>query len=173
MLRRRACAAIALIRRTVARGSLALAQFPTPGAPQTEHQGGNRREGMAVDLSQIDGTARPAAWTEHVEPWRSRDQRGPDRGATTHVAAGGQLLITAINDALRLGARRGIGNLPLGLALMEMARPRVRAPMAAISAESSRQSSQSRRLASPLAGPKHRRRTEIFRLKERTACARF
>ena len=34
----------------------------TPRAPQPEHEGGDRGEGMAVDLSKIDCPARAAAW---------------------------------------------------------------------------------------------------------------
>ena len=46
---------------------------------------------------------------------RSSDQGGPDRGRPQHVTAGGQLLIPALDDGLRLGARGGVGNLPLGI----------------------------------------------------------
>jgi hypothetical protein len=56
-----------------------------------------------------------AARAEHVEPQCPGDQRGPDRGRPQHVAAGGKLLVPAFDDGLRLGARGGIGNLPLGV----------------------------------------------------------
>jgi hypothetical protein len=52
------------------------------------------------------------------------DQRGPDRRRRQHVSAGGQLLIRAFDDGLRLGARDGVGNLPLGID--GKSRPRVR-----------------------------------------------
>src|SRR5271170_2906687 len=79
---------------------------------------------MAVDGSQVDSPARAAAGAVHVEPWRSGDQRRPDRWRPQHVSAGGKLLIPAIDDGLRLGARSGIGHLPLGLDIdVEPARP--------------------------------------------------
>jgi hypothetical protein len=52
------------------------------------------------------------------------DQRGPDRRRRQHVSAGGQLLIRAFDDGLRLGARDGVGNLPRGID--GKSRPRVR-----------------------------------------------
>ena len=113
-------------------------QFWAPRAPQPEHEGGDRGEGMAVDLSKINRPARAAARAEHVEPRRPRDQRGPDRRRPQHVAAGGKLLVPALDDGLRLGARGSIGNLPLGA--MAMSRPRVRMPIAAVSCESRPQS---------------------------------
>jgi hypothetical protein len=87
-------------------------RFRAPRAPQPEHQRGDRCEGMAVYIAQIDRLACAAARAEHVEPWRSRDQRGPDRGRPQHVPAGGKLLIPTVDDGLRLGARgklRGLG----------------------------------------------------------------
>jgi hypothetical protein len=72
----------------------------TPGAPQPQHEGGNRREGVTVDLSKINRPARAAARAEHVEPGRPRDQRGPDRRRPQHVTAGGKLLVPALDDAL-------------------------------------------------------------------------
>jgi hypothetical protein len=45
---------------------------------------------------------------------RRSDQRGPDRRRPKHVAAGGKLLVPALDDALCLGARGDVGNLPLG-----------------------------------------------------------
>ena len=68
---------------------------------------------MAVDLSKVNRPARAAARAEHVEPRRPRDQRGPDRRRPQHVAAGGKLLVPALDDGLRLGARGSVGNLPL------------------------------------------------------------
>jgi hypothetical protein len=59
---------------------------------------------MAVDLPEIDRPARAAAWAEYVEPRRPGDQCGPDRRRPQHVAAGGQLLIPALDDGLGLGA---------------------------------------------------------------------
>jgi hypothetical protein len=69
---------------------------------------------MAFDLSKVNRPARAAARAEHVEPRRSRDQRGSDGRRPQHVAAGGKLLVPTLDDALCLGARGGIGNLPLG-----------------------------------------------------------
>jgi hypothetical protein len=43
-------------------------RFRAPRAPRPQHEGGNRREGMTVDLPQIDGPACAAAWAEHVKP---------------------------------------------------------------------------------------------------------
>jgi hypothetical protein len=82
-------------------------RFRTPRAPQPEDKGRDRREGMPVDLSKIDGPACAAALAEHVEPRRPRDQRGPDRRRPQHVAAAGKLLVPALDDALCLGARGG------------------------------------------------------------------
>jgi len=62
---------------------------------------------MAVDFPEINGTARPAAWTEHVKPGHACDQCCPDRRRPQHVAAGGLLLIPALDDR--------VGNLPLGI----------------------------------------------------------
>ena len=90
-------------------------RFRAPRALQPEHEGGDRGEGMAVDLPQINCPARPAARAEHVEPRRPCDQRSPDRRRPQHVPARSQLLIPALDDGLRLGARRRIGNLPLGI----------------------------------------------------------
>ena len=43
---------------------------------------------MAVDGAEINGATRPAAGAEHVEPWRSGEQRSPDRLRPQHVAKG-------------------------------------------------------------------------------------
>jgi hypothetical protein len=67
-----------------------------------------------VDLPQIDCPARAAARAEHVKPRRSRDQRGPDRRRPQNVPAGDKLLIPALDDGLRFGARGGVGSLPFG-----------------------------------------------------------
>jgi hypothetical protein len=58
---------------------------------------------------------RAAAGAVHVEPWRPGDQRRPDRRRPQHVPAGGKLFIPPIDNGLRLGARGGIGDLPLGV----------------------------------------------------------
>jgi hypothetical protein len=84
-------------------------RFRAPRAPQPQHEGGDRGEGMAVDLSKINRPARATAWAEYVEPRRPRDQRGPDRRRPQHAAARGQLLIPALDDGLRFGARVSIG----------------------------------------------------------------
>jgi DNA invertase Pin-like site-specific DNA recombinase len=65
---------------------------------------------MTIDLPQINCPARAAARTEHIEPWRPCDQRGPDRRRPQHVPAGDKLLIPALDDGPRLGARGGIGD---------------------------------------------------------------
>jgi hypothetical protein len=49
-----------------------------------------------------------------VQKRGSRDQGGPDRRRPQDVAAGGKLLVPALGDALRFGARGTVGNLPLG-----------------------------------------------------------
>jgi hypothetical protein len=77
--------------------------------------GGDRGEGMAVNLPQINCPARAAAWAVHVEPRRPCDQRGPDGRRPQHVATAGQLLVPATDDGLGRRARGGIGNLPLVL----------------------------------------------------------
>jgi hypothetical protein len=87
-------------------------QLWAPRAPQPEHEGGDRSEGMTVDLSKINRPARAAARAEHVESRRPRDQRGPDRRRPQDVAAGGKLLVPALDDAL-VSARGSVGNLPL------------------------------------------------------------
>jgi hypothetical protein len=69
---------------------------------------------MAVDRPQIDRPARAAAWAKHLEPRRSRDQRGPDCRRPQHVAAGGKLLVPALDDCLRFGARDLSGGVSLG-----------------------------------------------------------
>jgi hypothetical protein len=69
---------------------------------------------VPVDLTEINRAARATAGAVHVEPWHAGDQRRPDRGRPQHVAAGGKLLIPALDNALRLGARGIVGNLPLG-----------------------------------------------------------
>jgi hypothetical protein len=89
-------------------------RFRTPRAPQPQDKGRDRREGMAVDLSKINCPARAAARAEHVEPWRPRDQSGPDRRRPQHVTAGGKLLVPTLDDGLRLGARGRVGIPPLG-----------------------------------------------------------
>jgi hypothetical protein len=76
-----------------------------PRAPQPQHQGGHGREGVAIDLPQVDCSTCPTTRAEHVEPGRFCDQRSSDRWRPQHVAACGQLIILALDDALRLGAR--------------------------------------------------------------------
>jgi hypothetical protein len=68
---------------------------------------------MTINLPQINCPARAAARAEHVKPGRPCDQRGPERRRPQDVPAGGQLLIQAFDNGLRLGARGGIGNVPL------------------------------------------------------------
>jgi len=78
----------------------------------------------ALQKGEINCPAPAAARAERVEPGRPCDQRGPDRRRPQHVPAGDKLLIPALDDGLRLGARGGVGNLPLGLdANVEPARP--------------------------------------------------
>jgi hypothetical protein len=48
-------------------------QFRAPRVPKPEDEGGDRGEGMAVDLSKINSPTRAAARAEHVEPRRPRD----------------------------------------------------------------------------------------------------
>ena len=89
-------------------------RWRTPRAPQSEHEGGDRRKWMTIDRSQVNGAARPTARTENVQQRGSRDQGGPDRRRPQNVAAGGKLIVPALDDALRFGARGSVGNLPLG-----------------------------------------------------------
>jgi hypothetical protein len=108
------------------RAEYPLHRAPTPGTTSAAApaQRGDRSEGMAVDLSKVDRPARAAAWAEHVEQWRPRDRRGPDRRRPQHVAAEGKLAVPALNDGLGLGARclvRGIAlevRMTLGLPLV-------------------------------------------------------
>jgi hypothetical protein len=74
-----------------------------------------RREEMTINHPQIDSPACAAARTEHIEPRRPCDQRGPDRRRPQDVSAGDKLFVPAFDDGLRLGARGSIGNLPLGI----------------------------------------------------------
>jgi hypothetical protein len=90
-------------------------RFRAPRAPRPQHEGGNRREGMTVDLPQIDGPACAAAWAEHVKPGRLCDRCGPDGRRPQHVPASGELIIPALDDGLSFGTRGSIGNLPLGI----------------------------------------------------------
>ena len=60
---------------------------------------------MAIEGAEIDGAACVAAWAVHVEPWRSGDQRRPDRGRPQHIPAKGELIVPALDDGLGLGAR--------------------------------------------------------------------
>jgi hypothetical protein len=53
---------------------------------------------MTVDLPQINRPARAAARAEHIEPRRPGDQRGPDGRRPQDVAAGGKLLVPALDD---------------------------------------------------------------------------
>ena len=67
--------------RTADRGSKGLTgpcRLWTSRAPRPQHEGGNRRQRMTIDLPQIDCSARSASRAEHVEPRRPRNQRGPD-----------------------------------------------------------------------------------------------
>jgi hypothetical protein len=81
---------------------------------------------MTVDLPQINCPARSASRAEHVKPWRPCDQRGPYPRRPQHVTTGEKLLIPALDDGLRLGARGSIGNLPLGVDGNVQPPPRVR-----------------------------------------------
>jgi hypothetical protein len=71
-------------------GRVSSASAPIPGTTSSaaQHQRGDRREGMAVDLSKVDCPAGATARTEHVEPWRAGEQGRPDRRRPQHVAAG-------------------------------------------------------------------------------------
>jgi hypothetical protein len=106
-------------------------RFRIPRASQPQHQRGNRRERMPVDLPQINCPARSAAGAEHVKPRCPGDQRGPDRWRPQHIPAGGKLLIPSLDDGLRLRTRGSIGDLPFGLD-GAMSRPRVRTPIAEV-----------------------------------------
>src|ERR1700674_1951524 len=70
--------------------------------------------GVAVDLPEIDRTARPAAWAVDIKPRRARDQRCPYRRRPQHVAAYRQLLVPALNDGFRLGAHGLVRSALLG-----------------------------------------------------------
>jgi hypothetical protein len=78
---------------------------------------------MTIDISEIDRAARPAAWAEDIKPRRTRDQRCPYRRRPQHVAARGQLLVPALDNALRL-----IGGVARG-ADFDVESPRVRIPI--------------------------------------------
>jgi hypothetical protein len=80
---------------------------------------------MAVDGPQINRAARPTARTEDIQPGRSGDQRGPDRGRPQHVAAGGQASIqrsttscASRHGAVSLTAPRSVGSLADGTAMI-------------------------------------------------------
>jgi hypothetical protein len=98
-----------------------------PGAPEPEDGGGDRREGMAVDLLQIDGTARPGAWTEHVEPWRPAISAvwivGDHSMSRLAASCSFQRSMTAFASA------RAAASATCRFALMAMSRPHVRTPM--------------------------------------------
>jgi hypothetical protein len=110
-----------------------------PRAPQAQHQGGYGREGVTIDFPQVDCSTCPTTRAEHLEPRRLCDQRSSDRRRPQHVTAGSKLLVPALDDCLRLGARRRRQS--CRLAAMAMSRPRVRTPIAAVSSEPSPQSS--------------------------------
>jgi hypothetical protein len=69
---------------------------------------------------------------ERKRPATGFPRSRPDRRRPQNVAAGGKLLVPALGDALRFGARRSVGNLPLGVDGNVEAR--VRTPMSAVSA---------------------------------------
>ena len=74
---------------------------------------GSRRESKrAICADSI--SARPRNCFRAAKPWHAGDQRRPDRGRPQHVAAVGKLLIPGLDNALRLGARGIVGNLPVG-----------------------------------------------------------
>jgi hypothetical protein len=77
-----------------------------PRAPQSQDQGGHGREGVAIDLPQVDCSTCPTTRAEHVEPRRFCDQRSSDRRRPQYVTAGSKLLVPALDDCFRLGARR-------------------------------------------------------------------
>jgi hypothetical protein len=68
---------------------------------------------MAIEGAKIDSAACPAAWAEHVEPWRAGEQSGPDRRRPQHVTAKGELFVPALNDGFGLGARSLVGGVTL------------------------------------------------------------
>jgi hypothetical protein len=72
---------------------------------------------MAIDGAKIDGAARCAARTEHIEPGRPGQQRRPDRWRPQHVTTGGELIVPSLNDSLSLGARSSVGGCLLGVRL--------------------------------------------------------
>jgi hypothetical protein len=55
-----------------------------------QHERGNRRERMTVDLPQINRPARAAARAEHIEPGRPCDRRGPYRPRAARPTACGK-----------------------------------------------------------------------------------
>jgi hypothetical protein len=83
---------------------------------------------MTVQRTEIDRSARPAAGAEHVQPRRSGDQRGADRGRPQHVSPGRQPAIPAIDYRFGFLAR-GLSALNLATPAL-MSGPRVRTPMA-------------------------------------------
>jgi hypothetical protein len=94
----------------------------TPAATQAQYQRADRGERVTIDSPKIDGTARPAAGAEDVEPWRAREQRRPDRRRPQHVPAEGELIVPALNDGLRLGTRGPVGGIALEAALAGLLR---------------------------------------------------
>jgi hypothetical protein len=97
--------------------------------PKAAGEGGNRREGMMIDLPQINCPARAAARAEYVEPGRSGNQRGPDRRRPHDVRLAVSCSFQRSTTAL--ASRGRIGNLPL----LATSRSRVHA---AVSPESGR-----------------------------------
>jgi hypothetical protein len=80
---------------------------------QAEHQRPDRGQRVTVDRAQIDRAARPTARTEDIQPRRPGDQRSPDCGRPQHVSPDRQSAIPAVDNSLRLSARRPV-SLQLG-----------------------------------------------------------
>jgi hypothetical protein len=98
-----------------------------------------RAQPVGVPHRGVPGTGKPtmryltdtdrAPWAEDVEPRRSSDQRGADRGGPQHVAAGCQAPVPAVDDELCLNA---CGSRRVAAPAL-MSRPRVRTPIAPVS----------------------------------------
>jgi hypothetical protein len=110
-------------------------QLRAPRAPQPKDKGRDRREGMAVDLSKVNCPARAATWAEHVKPGLPaiRAARIVGDRSMSRLAAS----CSFQRSTTPFASARAAASATCRFALMAMSRPRVRTPIAAVSAESS------------------------------------
>jgi hypothetical protein len=92
---------------------------------------------MSIDGPKIDRLACPAASAEDVQPRRSGDQRGPNRGRSQHVAAGCPSPVPAIDDELCLDAALSAFSLAAPALISS---PRVLTPIEPVSGRQSEKS---------------------------------